>query len=33
MMQFFNFYLKGAAEPDWMKKGVSAMEKGVTKGY
>ncbi len=33
MMQFFDYYLKGAPEPDWMKKGVPAIEKGITKGY
>lgn len=33
MMQFFNYYLKGAAEPEWMTKGVPAIEKGITKGY
>ncbi|MBX2899343.1 MAG: S9 family peptidase [Cyclobacteriaceae bacterium] len=33
LMQFFDFYLKGAPEPEWMKKGIPAMEKGITKGY
>jgi dipeptidyl aminopeptidase/acylaminoacyl peptidase len=33
MMQFFNFYLKGASQPDWMREGVPAIEKGITKGY
>lgn len=33
MMQFFDYYLKGKAEPDWMLKGVPAIEKGITKGY
>jgi dipeptidyl aminopeptidase/acylaminoacyl peptidase len=33
MMQFFNHYLKNAPEPDWMKKGIPAVEKGITKGY
>ena len=33
MMQFFDFYLKGAAKPEWMNKGVSAIEKGINKGY
>jgi len=28
MQQFFDFYLKGAAEPVWMKTGVPAVEKG-----
>ncbi|MDZ4714917.1 MAG: prolyl oligopeptidase family serine peptidase [Cytophagales bacterium] len=33
MKQFFDFYLKGAAQPDWMKEGVPAIEKGIEKGY
>jgi dipeptidyl aminopeptidase/acylaminoacyl peptidase len=33
MMQFFNHYLKGEQAPDWMNKGVPALEKGITKGY
>ncbi len=33
MMQYFDYYLKGAVEPEWMKKGVPATEKGITKGY
>ncbi len=33
LMQFFNYYLKGNAEPEWMKKGIPAIEKGITKGY
>lgn len=33
MKQFFDFYLKGAPEPAWMKQGVPAIEKGITKGY
>ncbi len=33
MMGFFNYYLKGAPEPEWMKNGVPAIEKGITKGY
>jgi dipeptidyl aminopeptidase/acylaminoacyl peptidase len=33
LMQFFDYYLKGAPEPDWMKKGVPAIEKGITTGY
>ena len=33
MMQFFDYYLKGATEPEWMLKGVPAVEKGITKGY
>ncbi len=27
MMQFFDHYLKGSPAPDWMTKGVSALEK------
>jgi dipeptidyl aminopeptidase/acylaminoacyl peptidase len=33
MMQFFDHYLKGAPAPDWMTKGVPAVEKGIVKGY
>jgi dipeptidyl aminopeptidase/acylaminoacyl peptidase len=33
MMQFFDHYLKGAPMPEWMKKGIPAIEKGITKGY
>lgn len=33
MMQFFDYHLKNAPEPDWMKKGIPAIEKGITKGY
>jgi hypothetical protein len=33
MMQFFDHYLKGAPMPLWMKTGISAVEKGTTKGY
>jgi dipeptidyl aminopeptidase/acylaminoacyl peptidase len=33
MKQFFDYYLKGQPEPEWMKKGVPATEKGITKGY
>lgn len=33
MKQFFDHYLKGAALPPWMKDGVPAIEKGITKGY
>jgi len=32
MSQFFDFYLKGAAEPQWMKRGVPAIEKGIRQG-
>ena len=33
MFQFFNHYLKGAAMPDWMNKGVTQAEKGKCLGY
>jgi dipeptidyl aminopeptidase/acylaminoacyl peptidase len=33
MKQFFDHYLKGADMPPWMKDGVPAIEKGITKGY
>lgn len=33
LMQFFDYYLKGAPEPAWMKEGVPAIEKGITRGY
>jgi len=33
MMQFFDHYLKGAAEPEWMDKGIPATDKGIVKGY
>lgn len=33
MMQFFDHYLKDKPAPDWMTKGVPAIEKGITKGY
>jgi dipeptidyl aminopeptidase/acylaminoacyl peptidase len=33
MMQFFDHYLKDAPMPDWMKRGVPAIEKGVHQGY
>lgn len=33
MFQFFNHYLKGEPEPEWMKKGIPATEKGKTLGY
>jgi len=32
MSQFFDYYLKGAAEPQWMKRGVPAVEKGILQG-
>jgi dipeptidyl aminopeptidase/acylaminoacyl peptidase len=33
MSQFFDFYLKGAPKPIWMKRGVPAIEKGINQGY
>ncbi len=33
MKQFFDYYLKGVPMPPWMKEGVPAIEKGITKGY
>lgn len=33
LMQFFDFYLKGAEEPLWMKHGIKATEKGIIKGF
>lgn len=33
MSQFFDHYLKGAPAPEWMKKGIPAVEKGINKGY
>jgi dipeptidyl aminopeptidase/acylaminoacyl peptidase len=33
MKQFFDYYLKGAAAPPWMKEGVPAVQKGIIKGY
>jgi dipeptidyl aminopeptidase/acylaminoacyl peptidase len=33
MKQFFDFYLKGAEEPLWMKEGIPAIEKGIQTGY
>lgn len=33
MMQFFDHYLKGSPEPDWMSKGVPAISKGKVTGY
>ena len=32
MQQFFDYYLKGAPMPVWMKKGVPAIEKGINQG-
>jgi dipeptidyl aminopeptidase/acylaminoacyl peptidase len=33
MFQFFNHYLKGEPMPEWMEKGVPALEKGENLGY
>lgn len=33
MQQFFDHYLKGAPEPEWMKYGLPALEKGHKTGY
>jgi dipeptidyl aminopeptidase/acylaminoacyl peptidase len=33
MAQFFDHYLKGALEPQWMQRGVPAIEKGINQGY
>lgn len=33
MFQFFNHYLKGESEPEWMKEGIPATEKGDNLGY
>ena len=33
MQQFFDFYLKDASEPVWMKDGVPAIKKGKTFGF
>ncbi|MFW5831316.1 MAG: alpha/beta hydrolase family protein [Prolixibacteraceae bacterium] len=33
MFQFFNHYLKGKPMPEWMEKGIPALEKGKTLGY
>jgi dipeptidyl aminopeptidase/acylaminoacyl peptidase len=33
MKQFFDHYLKGAPAPEWMTKGVKAVDKGYRKGY
>ncbi|MBL4724338.1 MAG: S9 family peptidase, partial [Lutibacter sp.] len=32
MAQYFDYYLKGAAMPVWMKRGVPAIEKGINQG-
>lgn len=33
LQQFFDHYLKDQAEPDWMKRGVPAIEKGINRGF
>jgi dipeptidyl aminopeptidase/acylaminoacyl peptidase len=33
MAQFFDYYLKGAPKPEWMERGVPALEKGINQGY
>ena len=33
MAQFFDHYLKGAPKPQWMERGVPAVEKGIKQGY
>jgi acetyl esterase/lipase len=33
MFQFFNHYLKGHPMPEWMEKGIPALEKGENLGY
>lgn len=33
MMQFFDHYLKGKPAPEWMTKGLPAIDKGRKKGY
>lgn len=33
MQQFFDHYLKDAPLPQWMQRGVPAMEKGILQGY
>lgn len=33
MKQFFDHYLKGEAMPEWMKKGIPALKKGIETGY
>jgi dipeptidyl aminopeptidase/acylaminoacyl peptidase len=33
MKQYFDYYLKGAPMPSWMKDGVPATEKGIKSGY
>ena len=33
MMQFFDYYLKDAPQPEWLKNGIPAIKKGKTLGY
>ncbi|TAH20529.1 MAG: S9 family peptidase [Cytophagales bacterium] len=33
MYQYFDYYLKDAPMPEWMKKGIPMIEKGANKGY
>ncbi len=33
LQEYFDYYLMGAAMPDWMKRGVPALEKGIKQGY
>ncbi|GAB1473598.1 hypothetical protein MASR2M69_10390 [Bacteroidota bacterium] len=33
MMQFFNHYLKGEPMPEWMSKGISAIDLDYRTGY
>lgn len=33
MMQFFDYYLKGAQEPRWMKEGIHLRERGIEQKY
>jgi dipeptidyl aminopeptidase/acylaminoacyl peptidase len=33
MQQFFDYYLMDAPKPQWMERGVPAIEKGIKQGY
>ena len=33
MAQFFDHYLKGAPMPEWMEKGIPAVQRGINRGY
>jgi dipeptidyl aminopeptidase/acylaminoacyl peptidase len=33
MAQFFDYYLKGDPKPQWMQRGVPAIDKGINQGY